>query len=253
MIYSKNYKLILNKKEGVEMSTLRDKKVYILSGAGLSAESGIHTFRGSNGLWENYKIEEVCSTIGFAVDRQKVLNFYDEVRADLEFKEPNHAHKRLAELKNKYPDNIVMLTQNVDDMLERAGCQEVLHLHGTLTDLRCERCNHLFPIGYASQKDVVCPQCASTIIRHNAVMFGESVPAYAYLHQLYDEADMVVVIGTSGEVIDTAYIAQVVENSILNNLDVNRYHDEYFSKKIYKPATKAVDEICELIEGFLET
>ena len=227
------------------------KKVYILSGAGLSAESGIKTFRDSDGLWENYSIEEVCSTSGWARDRQKVTNFYNDRRADLESKEPNHAHKRLAELKEKYPKNIFMLTQNVDNMLEKAGCTDVIHLHGTLTDLRCERCKHVFPIGYRPQNDTTCPTCDGTVIRHNVVMFGENAPAYEHLRKLYNEAEMVVVIGTSGNVIDTAYIAQIIDNSILNNLDVDVNHDQYFKVKLHKPATEAVDEIFELIEAFL--
>lgn len=230
---------------------MSSKKVYILSGAGLSAESGIRTFRDSDGLWEDYSIEEVCSTQGFRNDRQKVLDFYDARRHDLESKEPNYAHKRLAELKRKYPKNIMMLTQNVDDMLEQAGCEDVIHLHGTLTDLRCEDCEHVFKIGYDSQEGVVCPSCESSRIRHNVVMFGEAAPAYEHLRKLYNEAEMVVVIGTSGNVIDTAYIAQLVENSILNNLDVDVNHDQYFSKKLYKPATQAADEIFEAVEEFL--
>jgi NAD-dependent deacetylase len=230
---------------------MNSKKVYIVSGAGLSAESGIKTFRDSDGLWENYSIEEVCSTTGWARDRQKVTKFYDDRRADLESKEPNHAHIRLAELKASYPNNITILTQNVDNMLEKAGCDEVLHLHGTLTDLRCERCKFVFPIGYKKQEDAVCPKCASTVIRHNVVMFGESAPAYEHLRKLYNEADMIVVIGTSGNVIDTAYMAQLVDNSVLNNLHVDVNHDQYFSVKLYLPATEAIDKIYTLVEEFL--
>ncbi|MDQ7084297.1 MAG: Sir2 family NAD-dependent protein deacetylase [Sulfurovum sp.] len=115
-------------------------KIYILSGAGISAESGIRTFRDGDGLWEEYSIAEVCSVQGWKDDRQKVSDFYDARRGDLASKEPNEAHKQLALLKAKYPENIVMLTQNVDDMLERAGCKDVIHLHGTLTDVRCEAC-----------------------------------------------------------------------------------------------------------------
>ena len=231
---------------------MSNKKVYIVSGAGLSAESGIRTFRDTDGLWEEYSIEEVCSVGGFRRDRQKVLDFYDARRADIEQKEPNYAHKRLAELKKAYPNNIVMLTQNVDDMLERAGCEGVIHLHGTLTDLRCESCGTVFPIGYRSQEGAICPSCGSYDIRHNVVMFGEPAPAYAHLRELYNEADMVVVIGTSGQVIDTAYMAQLVGNAILNNLDIDEYHDQYFKTKLYKPATEAVDEIYALVEEFLE-
>jgi len=230
---------------------MSSKKVYIVSGAGLSAESGIRTFRDSDGLWEEYSIEEVCSVGGFMRDRQKVLDFYDARRADIAKKEPNYAHQRLAELQKVYPKNIVMLTQNVDDMLERAGCDKVIHLHGTLTDLRCEACETVFPIGYKSQKGVVCPSCGSKRVRHNVVMFGEAAPEYIYLNRLYNEADMVVVIGTSGQVIDTAYMAQLVGNAILNNLDEEPNHDQYFKTKLYLPATKAVDKIYELVEEFI--
>lgn len=229
------------------------KKIYILSGAGLSAESGIRTFRGNDGYWEEYRIEDVCSTQGWAKDRQLVSDFYDARRADVETKEPNVAHYALAELKNSYPENIVMLTQNVDDMLERAGCKEVLHLHGTLTDLRCESCGEVFFVGYSTQEGKVCPACSSDDIRHNVVMFGEAAPMYSYLHQLYDEADMVVVIGTSGQVIDTAAIAKVVEESILLNLDKDPYHDHGFKTCIYNKATVGIDEVVERIEDFLET
>jgi len=228
------------------------KKVYIVSGAGLSAESGIRTFRDTNGLWETYKVEDVCSVDGFHRDRQLVLNFYDARRADIEQKEPNYAHKKLAELKNSYPNNIVMLTQNVDDMLECAGCEDIVHLHGTLTDLRCEECETVFPIGYKTQEGVTCPACNSANIRHNVVMFGEAAPEYVHLNKLYSEADMVVVIGTSGQVIDTAYMARQVKNSILNNLDVDEFHDRAFKHKFYLPATEAVDDICNLVEAFLE-
>ena len=231
---------------------MSNKKIYIVSGAGLSAESGIRTFRDTDGLWEEYSIEEVCSVGGFERDRQKVLNFYDARRADLEQKEPNHAHKRLAELANTYPKNIVMLTQNVDNMLERAGCSELVHLHGTLTDLRCEACGKVFHIGYKTQEGVLCPACDSSSIRHNVVMFGEAAPKYEHLSKLYAEANMVVVIGTSGQVIDTAYMAREVKDSILNNLDVDEFHDKAFKHKFYLPATEAVDEVCALIEEFLE-
>ena len=231
---------------------MSSKKVYIVSGAGLSAESGIRTFRDTDGLWEEYSIEEVCSVGGFQRDRQKVLDFYDARRADIEQKEPNYAHKRLAELKKTYPDNIVILTQNVDDMLERAGCEDIIHLHGTLTDLRCEDCETVFPIGYSSQEGAMCPSCDSFNIRHNVVMFGEAAPAYIHLNKLYNQADMVVVIGTSGQVIDTAYMAQLVGNSILNNIDIDENHDQYFATKLYVPATEAADEIYDLVEKFIE-
>ncbi len=228
------------------------KRVFILSGAGLSAESGIRTFRDSDGLWEEYSVEEVCSIGGWERDRDKVTKFYDARRADLKDKKPNRAHKMIAYLKNKFPDNIEVLTQNVDDLLERAGCEDVIHLHGTLTDLRCEDCGNIFKIGYDSQDRSICPRCESDRIRHNVVMFGEAAPEYVHLHRLYNEADMVVVIGTSGYVIDIAYIAQLTDYSILNNLDSDPNIDQYFSKVYTLRATEAIDMIVDDVEEFLE-
>ena len=227
-------------------------KVVILSGAGLSAESGIRTFRESDGLWEEYNVMEVCSTQGFINDRQKVLNFYDARRADIEFKEPNDAHKMIARIKKKFPKDIAVITQNVDDMLERAGCPDIIHLHGTLTDLRCEDCGNTFTIGYDSQDGIVCPSCESDNVRHNVVMFGESAPMYAVLTEEINDAELLVVIGTSGHVIDTAYYAQVVGNAILNNIDEDEYHDAAFGTKFYEPATEVASQIEEMIETFLE-
>jgi len=227
------------------------KKIYILSGAGISAESGIKTFRDNDGLWENYSVEEVCSVQGWERNRQKVSDFYDARRADLADKEPNAAHFALAELKNKYPNNIVMLTQNVDNLLEQAGCQEVIHLHGTLTDLRCEECHTEFEVGYESQEGKTCPKCQSDNVRHNVVMFGEAAPKYAFLVTLTQQADMLVVLGTSGQVIDTASLAQQVEHSILNNLDADPMHDRWFKTVLQEPATTGVPKAAVMIEEYL--
>jgi NAD-dependent deacetylase len=136
-------------------------------------------------------------------------------------------------------------------MLERAGCHDVIHLHGTLTDLRCEDCGAVFEIGYDSQKGVVCPKCESDHIRHNVVMFGEAAPMYRYLYELQNEADMLVVIGTSGQVIDVAYLAQLTPYSVLNNLDRDGYIEEYFTKVYIDKATNAIDQIIKDIEEFL--
>ncbi len=230
----------------------RRKKVYILSGAGISAESGIKTFKESDdGLWENHSVEEVYSLQGWKRDRRKVSDFYDARRIELADKKPNRAHYALAELKSKYPNNIVLLTQNIDDLLERAGCDAVIHLHGTLVDLRCESCQHEFRIGYESQKGKQCPKCHSRHIRHNIAMFGEDVPKYAFLTALCQEADMLVVLGSSGEVIDTASLAKIVPNSILCNLDPDPSIDQYFKTSIHEAASTGVDKVLALVEEYL--
>ena len=159
------------------------KKVLILSGAGLSAESGLRTFRDSGGLWEEYDIEEVCSARGFKKDRQKVLDFYDKRRAQLAECEPNEAHKMIARLKERYGEQISVLTQNVDDLLERAGCVDVVHLHGFLPVIYCEHCKKIEYIVYEAinAREHVC-KCGCKKFRHNIVMFGEQAPFYKVLY-----------------------------------------------------------------------
>ena len=237
-------------------------KVMIISGAGLSAESGISTFRDSDGLWENYDVMTVCSTQGWMQNRQLVTDFYNARREDLEDKEPNAMHKALASLEKKYPGQIIHLTQNVDNLLEKAGAKEVLHLHGTLTDLRCEACHQTFHVGYRAQKkDEQCPHCGSYSVRHNVVMFGESAPMYQHIYRAIDESDLFIAIGTSGQVIDIVTLAREFEHSVLINPkqerhqtafgDFERNIDAYFEHFIQANATEAVGEMLVRIEEHL--
>lgn len=115
-------------------------KVVIFSGAGISAESGIPTFRDKDGLWENYSIEEICTSGCLEKDRKKVVEFYNMLRVNLQDKEPNYAHKVIAKLKEEFSDDIAVITQNVDDMFERVDCNAI-HLHGFLKEIRCEKCD----------------------------------------------------------------------------------------------------------------
>jgi NAD-dependent deacetylase len=228
-------------------------KVVILSGAGLSAESGLKTFRDHDGMWENYDVMEVCSVDGFQKDRNLVNDFYNKRRKQLSEVEPNFAHKKIAELKKKYPDDIVILTQNVDDLIERGGCSDVVHLHGTLTDLRCEICGKVWEIGHESQEGKVCPKCGETKeIRHNVVMFGEPAPEYTKLQDAITVAKIFIVIGSSGEVLPIGAIARGFDESVLNNLYADEVLDHNFKTLIHKPATEGILEIEKIIEEFLK-
>ncbi len=237
--------------------------IMILSGAGLSAESGIRTFRDNGGLWEEYDVMQVCSTQGWEADRELVTRFYNARRKEIKDKEPNRAHIALADLEKKYPDKIYNLTQNVDNLLEKAGCNEVIHLHGTLTDLRCEECSHVWDIGYSSQDEYdACPACESSLIRHNVVMFGEAAPEYSRIHEAVAECELFIAIGTSGQVIDIVPIAAEFQHSILINPKReeyiasfgahDKYIDEYFEHFIHASAGDAVGEMMDIIEGFLK-
>lgn len=231
-------------------------KVLILSGAGISAESGISTFRESNGLWENHRIEDVCSAGCLESNAKATRKFYDERRLDLQDKEPNHAHKVVAELKHQFGNDIKILTQNIDNLFEKAGLKkdEIVHLHGFLTELRCRSCGLVYDIGYQAQDRAfngVCPNCSGDV-RPNVVFFGEAAPEYEKLTLALNECEFIVVIGTSGNVLDVTYFAQLTEFSILNNLEPSEAIDDtYFSKVYYGKATESIDIIAEYIEEFL--
>lgn len=234
------------------------KRIMILSGAGLSAESGIRTFRDHDGLWENHDVMKVCSTQGWIEDRKNVTRFYNDRRRDLEFKEPHHAHKVLAQLEQDYRGRFIHLTQNIDNLMEKAGAKDVIHLHGTLTDLRCEACTETFNVDYAPQEgNEYCPHCGNKRVRHNVVMFGEAAPEYSQLHQAIRECTLFIAIGTSGAVIDIIPISKEFKNSILIDpkrqktasiYDPKSYIDEYFEHFIQKNAGESMDEMMAIIK-----
>ena len=232
-------------------------KVLVLSGAGISAESGISTFRESDGLWEEYDVKDICTVGCLVTNRDETIEFYDKRRLDLEDKEPNHAHKVLASLKQKYPNDISIITQNVDNLFEKAGLKasELIHLHGFLTEVECEDCALVYDIGIREVQefnDGKCPECGSDAIRPFIVMFGEAAPKYAELNREINDCELIVIIGTSGNVINTDALVGYVDRSILNNLEPsNAIYDELYSKVLYKEATLAIDEIAEEIEEFL--
>ncbi|QSZ41247.1 NAD-dependent deacetylase [Sulfurimonas aquatica] len=239
------------------------KKIMILSGAGLSAESGISTFRDSNGLWENHDVMKVCSTKGWIEDHKAVTKFYNERRHELEFKKPNNAHKVLAQLEKDYRGRIIHLTQNIDDLMEKAGAKEVIHLHGTLTDLRCEACTKIYSIGYRAQgESEKCPNCGNNRVRHNVVMFGEHAPNYSYLSQAIKECSLFIAIGTSGAVIDIVPIAKEFKNSIIidpkrqstrSMYDPKPHIDEYFEYFIQKKAGESMDEMLSIVDEYMKS
>ena len=248
----------MNDKTANTIEDARMKKIMILSGAGLSAESGISTFRDEDGLWEKYDVMKVCSTQGWIEDRKLVTQFYNDRRRELEFKEPNYAHKVLTQLENDYRGRIVHLTQNVDNLMEKAGAKDVIHLHGTLTDLRCEACTETFSVDYAAQKgSESCPYCGNKRVRHNVVMFGESAPQYSHISQAMRECTLFIAIGTSGAVIDIIRIAKEFKHSILidpnrqettSTFDPKDYVDEYFEHFIEKKAGEAMDDMLAIID-----
>jgi NAD-dependent deacetylase len=171
------------------------KKIVVLSGAGISAESGLKTFRDSDGLWENYRVEDVATPSAWMADRQLVLTFYNERRKQVRLAQPNAAHLALAKLEAKYDVRIV--TQNIDDLHERAGSSRVLHLHGEILKARSTLDPKLiYPVsGDLLEIGDTCEKGSQ--LRPHIVWFGEMVPELENAALLVSQADVLMVIGTS--------------------------------------------------------
>ena len=231
-------------------------KVVVLSGAGISAESGISTFRDSDGLWENHDIKVICNWDSMDKHETTTIDFYDKLRSNLATKEPNNTHIVLAKLKKKYPNDIAIITQNIDDLFEKAGLNknELIHLHGFLPELRCRKCGKIYNIGYKNTYDFnngYCKECDGKL-RPNIVFFGEMAPKYQDLNNEIKNCEMFVVIGTSGNVIEVNSIAEIMNISILNNLEPSvAINESSFTKIIYNKASVAINEIAEDIENYL--
>lgn len=177
------------------------KKLVVLSGAGISAESGIKTFRDSNGLWENHRVEDVASPEGFAKNPQLVLDFYNARRKQLNEVEPNEAHKILAELEKNF--DVQIITQNVDDLHERAGSTKVLHLHGELKKARPVNSDgNVIP--WENDLNVGDLNFEGIQLRPHIVWFGEMVPEMENAAEIASTADIFLVIGTSMQVYPAA-------------------------------------------------
>lgn len=228
-------------------------KIIIFSGAGLSASSGISTFRDSDGLWENHEINEICSAGCLDWNYDATISFYNQRRLDIKDKKPNNAHQMIARLKDKYPSKIEVITQNVDDLLEKANCKDVIHLHGFLKELRCMSCEDIVKIEYEVQDNTnsTCKKCGSKL-RPNIVFFGEAAPMYQTLYELLEQCDLLVIIGTSGNVIDVNYLSHFANYSILNNLEPSSViFEENFEKIYYEDANRAYKKIEEDIENYI--
>ena len=188
------------------------KKLVVFTGAGVSADSGIATFRDSDGLWANYRIEEVCTPEALARDRAKVVEFYNLRRRETLSKEPNAAHRAIAELE-KYFD-VEVVTQNVDNLHERAGSTRVTHLHGELTKLRSTANPDLiYPIeGWEQKLDARAED--GSYLRPHIVFFGEAVPMFVRATKIVEKADILVVVGTSLAVYPAASLVHYARRNV---------------------------------------
>lgn len=225
------------------------KKLVVLTGAGVSAESGIKTFRDSDGLWEGYDVTEVASPEGWRKNPALVLNFYNERRKNVKSVQPNAAHYGLAELEKDF--DVTIITQNIDDLHERAGSTKVIHLHGEIFKMRSEKSLHP---SYEIKEDInlgdLAPDGAQ--LRPDIVWFGEQVPMIVTASEIASEADIFVVVGTSMVVYPAAGLIDVVpifHPKYIIDKSIPYVKALHHLTKIEKPATEGVKELIRLLKN----
>ncbi len=198
------------------------ENIVVLTGAGVSAESGLRTFRADDGLWEEHRIEDVCTPEAFARDPKLVHQFYDARRTRAAEVEPNPAHDALARLEAEWEGNVLLVTQNVDWLHEQAGSKRVIHMHGRLDSGWCLACGERFawegPMGLGA----ACPNCAETgSVRPDIVWFGEMPYEMDRIEAALMDADLFVSIGTSGAVYPAAGFVQTARYCGARTIEIN--------------------------------
>ena len=222
------------------------KKLVVLSGAGISAESGRATFRDQGGLWQKFSVEDVCTPGGFARNTENALLFYNSLRHDVQNAQPNEAHKILAELEKDF--DVEVITQNVDNLHERAGSTKVLHLHGEIT----KSCNlDKTVVEDTGYRDInMGDEIGGTQARPFIVFFEESVPMLDPAIELTKQADIFVVVGTSLNVYPAAgllnYVPKTTPIYLIDPNEVNSYRPVTFIKDV---ATKGMVKLRELLKN----
>lgn len=196
-------------------------KIVILTGAGISAESGIRTFRASDGLWEEHRIEEVATPEGFGANPALVHRFYNARRAAAAAAKPNAAHLALAALEADGSHEVLVVTQNVDDLHERAGTRALIHMHGTLAGALCAACGHRWPAPAEMHPQDPCPACGTPATRPDIVWFGEMPYRMEEIWAALRGADLFVSIGTSGNVYPAAGFVADARHAGVATLELN--------------------------------
>lgn len=228
-------------------------RIVILTGAGISAESGIQTFRGADGLWEGHRVEDVASPEGFQRDPSLVYRFYNERRRKLVHGniQPNAAHQALVKLENELGDNFLLITQNIDDLHKRAGSRRLLPMHGELRKARCRMC--LLTSDWDDDFDGAhaCPLCRKQGgLRPHIVWFGEMPFFMDEIYEALTRCDIFVAIGTSGHVYPAAGFVNLAQGAgaetVELNLEPSAVHSN-FDKSVWGAATQVVPEWVESI------
>ena len=234
---------------------MRGKSVVILTGAGISAESGVRTFRDNDGLWENHRIEDVATPIAWRNDPELVWKFYQARRNQMQEVEPNPAHVAIAQLQKNHP-NVILITQNVDNLHERGGSENVIHMHGKLETLRCEQ-SEISEIRMHEDdlrdEFVQCSCCSEpSRMRPDIVWFGEMPMFMREIYEAVDNCDVFIVIGSSGHVYPAAGLVDVASQMGAKTILVNLEEPENASSFDEVHTGKAGEILPSLVESWLE-
>lgn len=219
--------------------------IVILTGAGISAESGLGTFRDEGGLWAQHRIEDVATPEAFARNPSLVHQFYNARRAQAREATPNAAHHALAKLEAEQKGSVLIVTQNVDGLHEKAGSKNVLHMHGALEGALCHQCDHRWAAPLEMTPDGTCPNCGAQQTRPDIVWFGEMPYGMEQIGEALAQADVFVSIGTSGEVYPAAnfvaeadhFGAHTIELNLEPSAGASRFAETHFG-----PATQVVPD-----------
>ncbi|HVG82154.1 MAG TPA: Sir2 family NAD+-dependent deacetylase [Methylomirabilota bacterium] len=224
----------------------KDARIVILTGAGISRESGLHTFRDPDGIWARHRIEDVATPEAFQRDPAAVHGFYNARRRGLTDPaiKPNAAHQALAELERRWRGEVLLVTQNIDDLHERAGSRNLIHMHGEILKRRCAACGDVQPCREDLSVDLACPACASLgTLRPHVVWFGEMPLEMDRIFAALRQAELFLSIGTSGTVYPAAGFVTEARAAGAHTVELNLEPSEgrsLFDEAIHGPATEIV-------------
>lgn len=224
-------------------------RIVVLSGAGLSAESGLATFRDQGGLWERHRVEDVATPQAFARDPALVLRFYDARRAAAAQARPNPAHEALARL--SLLPGVTLITQNVDALLDAAGAHDVIHMHGRLDRALCAACGHRWPAPPRMPRGMACPACGKAAARPDIVWFGEMPYHMDRIGEALEKADVFAAIGTSGNVYPAAGFVDLAREAGAETVELNLAPTApgRFDRHLDGPASRTVPAWVDTLRG----
>mgnify|MGYP001164999562 CR=1 FL=1 len=238
--------------------SILDKNIFILTGAGISKESGIETFREKDGLWDNYRIEDVCTIQAFQKNPDFVNNFYNERKKKLERPDilPNEAHKSLVKLEKNCRGNFLIVTQNIDNLHEKAGTKKILHMHGTMNKVYCMYCKHVETFDFELSSNYVCKNCRNKgKVRVDVVWFGEQPKYLDKIYSFLENVDIFISIGTSNNVYPAAGFIDF-SNQLQKKIEFYEFNIEItnksslFDKRFIGPASETLPKFVDDVISF---